>query len=78
MAYGQTKPAKMPADVNCLSFADKAILQDRACKVYRLERLIEISSGARLKLALKMHKIACQDLRNARANIRSKKYCSGY
>ena len=76
--YGQTKPAKMPADVNCLSFADKAILQDKACKVYRLERLINISSGPRLKLALKLHKIACNDLRIAKADIRSKKYCSGY
>jgi hypothetical protein len=78
MAYGQTKPAKMPADVNSLNFADKAILQDKACKVFRLERLIEVSSGPRLKLALKMHRIACQDLRNAKANIRQNKYCSGY
>lgn len=76
--YGQTKPAKMPADVNCLSFADKAILQDKAGKIFRLERLIEISSGKRLKIALKLHKIACSDLRIAKADIRSKKYCSGY
>jgi hypothetical protein len=78
MAYGSTKPAKMPADVNSLNFADRAILQDKACKVFRLERLIEVSSGMRLKLALKLHKIACQELRQAKASIRQNKYCSGY
>ena len=78
MSHGATIPAKMPADVKCLSFADKAILQDKASKVYRLENLINISSGSRLKLVLKMHKIACGDLRQAKADIRSRKYCSGY
>lgn len=76
--YGQTKPAKMPADVHCLSFADKATLQDKAVRVCKLDRLISISTGKRLKIALKLHKIACNDLRIARADIRSKKYCSGY